>query len=158
MQSDWREDDFVFASGMVGADDGQYQVPPDAFTCTCREGFTDGLCGYAFLSEYLVECTGMDSVYSEDKAYTHAIPEVTTYSTGGIAGLTTYRLSVTLTGSAINIYSIFGQVSEPMLVPAAYQVDAPFGQDVGGAFLCSPSRPATALFYRTPHTTTIQLS
>ena len=57
---------------------------------------------------------------------------MTVYSTSGVAGHTTYLLGVDLHEGAANIYSIFGSEENPLIVPAAYQVAAPFGKDVGG--------------------------
>ena len=48
-------------------------------------------------------------------------------------GHTTFRLVLTLPESAENVYSIYGYSDNSMLIPAAFQVPAPFGVDVGGA-------------------------
>lgn len=53
-------------------------------------------------------------------------------STSGIAGFTTYRLSLGLSGSTHNAYTIAGSAYNPMYVPPARQVAAPFGADTGG--------------------------
>jgi len=45
---------------------------------------------------------------------------------------TTYQLGVTLSGSAANVYTIYGSSSAIMSIPAASQVDAPFGANTGG--------------------------
>lgn len=59
---------------------------------------------------------------------------IETVATDGFTeGHTTFRLSVTLPDSAENVYSIFGLDDDPMMIPAAFQVAAPFGADVGGA-------------------------
>ena len=39
---------------------------------------------------------------------------------------------MTLTGSASNVYTIYGNADSPMSLPAAYQVAAPFGANTGG--------------------------
>merc|ERR1711959_539472 len=44
----------------------------------------------------------------------------------------TYRMSVDLTGTASNAYTIFGKSTGSMTLPAAYQVAAPFGANTGG--------------------------
>lgn len=49
----------------------------------------------------------------------------------GVAGYTTYRLSVTLKRGAESIYAIYGRAGHPLVMPAAYQVDE-FGTDIGG--------------------------
>jgi hypothetical protein len=48
-------------------------------------------------------------------------------------GMTTFQLSITLPESAGNVYSIYGMSDDPMTVPAAFQVPAPFGTHLGGA-------------------------
>ena len=53
-------------------------------------------------------------------------------ATGGPLGGTTYRLSITLSGAAANVYSIFGSASVTMSMPRAYQEAAPFGANIGG--------------------------
>ena len=62
---------------------------------------------------------------------------VTQYGVDGIAGHTTWRVALHVDGSsdALNVYTIYGDagtVDHPLEIPAAHQVAAPFGQDVGG--------------------------
>jgi hypothetical protein len=59
-------------------------------------------------------------------------PVVETTATDGIAGYTTYRLSLALAGSAHNLYTIAGSSFNPMYIPGAHQVAPPFGADTGG--------------------------
>ena len=60
----------------------------------------------------------------------HTVPPLTA---DGVAGYTTYQLSVTLGQGTTNIYSLYGDTTHgPFVLPAAYQVPAPFGGDVGG--------------------------
>ena len=48
-------------------------------------------------------------------------------------GYTTYQLTVTLGRGATNIYTIFGDSDHgPLVLPAAFQVPAPFGSDLCG--------------------------
>merc|ERR1719174_3650860 len=61
----------------------------------------------------------------------YATPVVTTVD-GSPAGWTTYRMSVDLTGTASNAYTIFGKSTGSMTLPAAYQVATPFGANTGG--------------------------
>ena len=49
------------------------------------------------------------------------------------SNMTTYRLSVQLQGTAGNLYSVRGIPGAPIVLPAAFQVPAPFGAHVGGA-------------------------
>ena len=51
---------------------------------------------------------------------------------GGVAGMTTVRLTVRLTGVQSNVYAMAGTGDTPMSFPPAYQVNAPFGADIGG--------------------------
>ena len=55
-------------------------------------------------------------------------------STSGVAGMTTVRLSVTLdAASQTNVYAVAGtDATIALTLPAAYQVLAPFGADIGG--------------------------
>ena len=55
-------------------------------------------------------------------------------STDGVAGMTTVRLSITLDETQSNIYTIYGSPGSgtTLSVPAAFQVDTPFGANVGG--------------------------
>eukprot|EP01050_Picozoa_sp_SAG11_P006464 SAG11_NODE_502_length_8891_cov_4.603731_4_plen_230_part_00 len=65
--------------------------------------------------------------------YTHADPVVTALEVHGILGYTTFELSLELKSEvAANVYTSFGHVDHPMYMPPAYQVDAPFGANVGG--------------------------
>ena len=50
----------------------------------------------------------------------------------GVAGYNTYQLEVQLTSAQTSLYAIFGDADHHMLLPAAYQVDAPFGANIGG--------------------------
>jgi hypothetical protein len=57
------------------------------------------------------------------------------HSQTGIAGYTTYMCIVQLKSNndARNVYAIFGDATDPMLLPPAYQVrDQGFGADIGG--------------------------
>jgi hypothetical protein len=54
---------------------------------------------------------------------------------------TTYRLSLTLSGNAKNVYTIYGDESSALAMPASYQEAAPFGANLGGKFMC------TTLYY-----------
>ena len=60
-----------------------------------------------------------------------AVPAVETMASSK-DGYTTYRLNVALGGVATNIYTIFGDSYDVMSIPAAFQVPAPFGTDLGG--------------------------
>jgi hypothetical protein len=55
---------------------------------------------------------------------------VTQTSTDGPG--TTYQLGLDLSGSAKNVYTIYGDSASTMAIPAAYQSDAPFGSNIGG--------------------------
>ena len=49
------------------------------------------------------------------------------------AGMTTVRLSVTLTAAMANVYAMAGTATSPLSFPAAFHEAAPFGADIGGA-------------------------
>ena len=58
---------------------------------------------------------------------------MTTVSTGGLPGYTTYQVTLTPnTGKAHSIYTIYGEPDHALEIPPARQVDLPFGSDVGG--------------------------
>lgn len=50
-----------------------------------------------------------------------------------VAGHTTYRLVAELGPLVANLYVLFGDESHPASFPPAYQVEHPFGVDIGGA-------------------------
>ena len=62
------------------------------------------------------------------------VTEITHCSKGGIKGHTTYQLSVVLQSNhnLKNIYAIFGDYSNIMYFPPAYQIDGPFNSNIGG--------------------------
>ena len=45
---------------------------------------------------------------------------------------TTWQITLTLSGSATNVYTVFGTEASPMSIPASYQENAPFGSNTGG--------------------------
>ena len=67
----------------------------------------------------------------------------------GIDGHTTYRLSLRLSDAGPsadkvpeNLYTIYGDATHPMIFPEAYQVQHPFGADIGGVNpLLFPAKP-----------------
>jgi hypothetical protein len=60
------------------------------------------------------------------------IPNVAVTAVDGIAGFTTYALTVTLPDTARNIFSIFGDEANAMRFPAAFQDVSAAGADIGG--------------------------
>jgi hypothetical protein len=58
-------------------------------------------------------------------------PVVDVVATDGVAGHTTYRLSLRLRADIRNVYAIYGDKEHPMVIPPAHQNEN-FGQDVGG--------------------------
>ena len=58
-------------------------------------------------------------------------PDVTVMSASA-AGMTTVQLTFSLDASMANVYAMAGTDDEVMAFPAAFQVDAPFGTDIGG--------------------------
>jgi hypothetical protein len=45
---------------------------------------------------------------------------------------TTYQLSLTPSGSAKNVYTVYGDTTSAISLPVVYQSDAPFGANTGG--------------------------
>ena len=60
------------------------------------------------------------------------IPYTESYQTDGVAGYTTYKIGITMSMQAKNVYSIVGATGHASTIPAAYQVAAPFGVSTGG--------------------------
>ena len=56
--------------------------------------------------------------------------QVTALSTAK-AGYTTYRAAVLFDNSVRDVYALFGEAGDPLVIPPAFQVAAPFGTDVG---------------------------
>ena len=46
-------------------------------------------------------------------------------------GYTTYQVSVDFGRTTADVYALFGEEGDPMVIPAGFQVAAPFGSDVG---------------------------
>ena len=61
-----------------------------------------------------------------------SVPVVTVVSATAIPTYVTYQLAVNLPATAANLYNINGSPTNPMQIPAAFQVNAPFGVDIGG--------------------------
>ena len=57
------------------------------------------------------------------------VPVVTVISTSAIPTYITYQLAVALPAQAANLYNINGSPANPLTVPAAFQVESPFGTD-----------------------------
>lgn len=57
---------------------------------------------------------------------------IVTAAAASVTGYTTYTLTASLHDNVLNLYSIEGTSDAPMEWPAAYQVPAPFGADIGG--------------------------
>ena len=55
-----------------------------------------------------------------------------TFMAASVGGMTTVRLTVSLDGSMSNVYAMAGTQDQIMSFPAAFQVAAPFGTDIGG--------------------------
>ena len=72
----------------------------------------------------------IDPVVGEASEYLDA---VVTAMASSVQGYTTYRLTVSLRGTARSLYSIEGTPEGAMELPPAYQVDTPFGVDTAGA-------------------------
>lgn len=54
-------------------------------------------------------------------------------ATGSVPGMTTLRLTITLSATQTNVYAMAGTATAvPLSFPPAYQVAAPFGTNIGG--------------------------
>ena len=47
------------------------------------------------------------------------------------AGYTTYQVSVDFGRTTADVYALFGEEGDPLIIPAGFQVPRPFGSDVG---------------------------
>jgi hypothetical protein len=64
-------------------------------------------------------------------------------SVGTLAGYTTYGVAMAVdTAAVLDVYSVFGQAGHPLVIPPAFQVETPFGTNIG------PANPA--VFGRRP--------
>ena len=59
---------------------------------------------------------------------------------------TTWQITLTLSGSAANVYTIYGDETSPMTIPASYQEGAPFGSNTGGVSPQFTAMIATAAY------------
>lgn len=61
----------------------------------------------------------------------------TTQLSSSKRGYTTYQVGVAFdSGMVEDVYALFGESGDGMVIPPAFQVDAPFGTDVGPVSLC----------------------
>ena len=58
--------------------------------------------------------------------------EIIHYSNQNIQGYTVYEISLELKYPNSNIYAIYGNEENPMIIPAAYQLKAHQGSNIGG--------------------------
>ncbi len=66
----------------------------------------------------------------------HASVTTTQMSTSK-RGYETYRVGVNFDSSVVqDVYALFGEAGDPMIIPPAFQVAAPFGADVGPVRPC----------------------
>ena len=61
------------------------------------------------------------------------VVEETAAAAVGMAGHSTYRLSVELDEQVHNVYAFAGVSGHSLIIPAAYQCATPFGSEIGGA-------------------------
>ena len=57
-------------------------------------------------------------------------PIVTQTAVDGVPCFTTYELAISLSDDVHNVHSMYGNITNPMIIPAAFQASA--GADVGG--------------------------
>jgi hypothetical protein len=56
----------------------------------------------------------------------------TTQMSSSIDGYATYQVGVNFDSGAVqDVYALFGEAGAAMIIPPAFQVEAPFGADVG---------------------------
>jgi hypothetical protein len=84
------------------------------------------------LPDYGFEVSGHHCMEAVVGATADYLDAVVISQASSVQGFTTYRFVASLHDTAINLYAIEGTSAYPMQIPAAYQVAAPFGVDVGG--------------------------
>lgn len=105
---------------------GNCQTVGASYVCTCSPGFTGVNCQW-------LAAPPPPPPPPPPAAATNVRSTTTIVATDGVSGYTTYQLSVTLMRTATNIYTVYGDREHgPLVLPAAYQVAAPFGADLGG--------------------------
>lgn len=167
--------DIDFAQGIVEEDEvaqvgngacnrrdaGRSNCGPDAdcvdaeggHNCICHMGFTKQAGTQRCVATATTSTNARASIQeAEDDSQTYVTTSVVETSTCAAAGrsncegLVTYKLELTLTSGATNIYALFGQSGHPLDLPAAWQMGttksgsswsipatpSPFGADVGG--------------------------
>ena len=89
------------------------------------------------LAALLLSCCGARSqrVGAYDLTSTAAAPVVELITADGVEGMTTHRLQLELGDDVHSVYTVFGgpPPSSTIVLPPAYQEDAPFGANIGGS-------------------------
>ena len=89
------------------------------------------------LAALLLSCCGARSqrVGAYDLTSTAAAPVVELTAANSVEGMTTHRLQLELGDDVHSVYTVFGgpPPSSTIVLPPAYQEDAPFGANIGGS-------------------------
>ena len=121
---------FDFDSGVYGVDAQtvpSYELPADVFL-----GFT-GRTGGATNNHWARNIQyGVGGGGGGGGGGTSSSNAVVTTLSSSKAGMTTYQLHAVLTAAQRNVYAMAGTPDQRLIMPAAFQVAAPFGTDVGG--------------------------
>ena len=86
----------------------------------------------AALETYGAENVAVGGRRRNQVAAVQPVVEVIASTMTGVAGYTTYRLSLALSERAGSVYTIFGTADSEMEMPPAYHVEPPWGADTGG--------------------------
>ena len=75
--------------------------------------------------------------------------QVTAVSTAK-AGYTTYQVAVSFDNTVLDVYALFGEAGNPLIIPGGFQLAAPFGSDVGPVRATKQTAPCCLLASRLP--------
>tara|TARA_B100000900_G_scaffold309635_1_gene268338 strand:- start:1018 stop:2496 length:1479 start_codon:yes stop_codon:yes gene_type:complete len=101
----------------------------------CENGFQtdENGCNMCLCAEPVNQCP-LPTLECRNRFVCPKITEITHCSQGGIYGYTTYQLSLIIQPDMDikNIYAIYGNHENRLIIPPAYQIDEPFNTDIGG--------------------------
>tara|TARA_B100001094_G_scaffold135535_1_gene131249 strand:+ start:695 stop:2326 length:1632 start_codon:yes stop_codon:yes gene_type:complete len=101
----------------------------------CENGFQtdENGCNMCLCAEPVNQCP-LPTLECRNRFVCPKITEITHCSQGGIYGYTTYQLSLIIQPDMDikNIYAIYGERENRLIIPPAYQIDEPFNTDIGG--------------------------
>ena len=89
------------------------------------------------------------ALLASSQAQTPTVSTRVEQTSTGKAGYTTYRVMSQFDSSVSEVYALFGETGDELVIPAAFQQAAPFGTDVGP--VCAQGATRLALPDKAPH-------